>query len=527
MRIGERDTRRFGKCSRLLPIIAVGFAILALHSGCRRRLSSATPAIAPPGLQFRESRPALQFADNVKVQILDGSGRPARNGTAWLSVIGKEIETAISSGARTDDHGRAAIQLSEELRQHLCYDGTARLWFIDSQYVVSGADIPIDALSSSSELVEVTVASPCNLADVAVIGPTGSPVAHARVGPDSLALSAADVGRQLPDEVWTAASMLTDSSGHCRVQVPVGQLNPYMRIEGEAFGMQSFPVVEAARSDTHVYRIGECGRIAARVEGDGNALVRIRAVSLATERSGRAALTMRAGEQREAVLVVGDKLTIRPSCVNSDRFSIRIVDSPTKIDSTRANRVTLQLTPGVRVRGKIVRGNKKIPVVGARVLWSGTALNDGLIDAQTGEDGIYEFRCTSGALSTLGPLRMPNNANVHVPLIEIAVRQSLDDVAVPDIELPEFVWLTGILKDDRDQPVAGEEISYGSDPARRMSTTTGHDGRFWLPVTQPISDAFFAVGRTALQVIQRDPLVLQSKNPRREAAGVIRVVPRT
>src|SRR6185295_12856112 len=103
-------------------------------------------------------------------------------------------------------------------------------------------------------------------------------------------------------------------------------------------------------------------------------------------------------------------------------------------------------------------------------MWFGSALNDSSIEAQTGENGAFELRCVRGSLNSSVAVTLLGDVRIFIREIKIDVVQSSGELTVQDIELPDFVWVHGTLKDSRGEPAPQVEISHGTDPTRRTST---------------------------------------------------------
>jgi hypothetical protein len=197
---------------------------------------------------------------------------------------------------------------------------------------------------------------------------------------------------------------------------------------------------------------------------------------------------------------------------------------PARIAEGSPIQLRISVEAGIAVRGRIVQGPKDIPVAGARLMFSGSAINDTFVELMTDADGGYQLRCKPGILRTNGAVHLPRAVSIHVEAIERQIEQKLGNVTLPDIKLPDFAWVAGTLRDESGQPVSGEDVSYGDDPTRRLSTTTGANGQFWLPVTEPISEAsFYLVGRIPAKVVDREPLVLLKPGRQKSSAPKVRL----
>jgi hypothetical protein len=467
----------------------------------------------------------MDFDSQVNFQLLDAGGRAIQGGFAWLTVHATGLGTEISKREAVDQSGRVAIQLDDRFRERLAYHSQAALWLVDTQFRISGADIPSDAFSSGAATIEVSFLATRELAAVTILNSNGLPVVHARVAADSLGFSADDAGRIVPDEVWTAASMLTDSQGKCFADLPAGQLNPYVRIEAESLGTQLLPLSVPEKDGSYVFRLGKCKRVTARLAGESPVSVRLETISrLAAGQSARKRFHLNPGAEEKGWLLSGGDLILRPQIVGeSDRIAF-VDQPPARLAEDSTTQLNIAVDAGIAVRGRVVKGSKNIPVAGARLMFSGSAINDTFVELMTDADGGYQLRCKPGILRTNGAVDLPRAVYVHVEVIERQIEQKLGHLTLPDIKLPDFVWVAGTLRDENGQPVPGEDISYGDDPARRLSTTTGVNGQFWLPVTEPISESsFYLVGRSPSKVVDREPLVLLKPGRQKNSTPRVRL----
>jgi len=86
-----------------------------------------------------------------------------------------------------------------------------------------------------------------------------------------------------------------------------------------------------------------------------------------------------------------------------------------------------------------------------------------------------------------------------------------DKFVLPDIEIPDHVWITGALENSQGNRLPFEYISDGEGPDTRLVTATDSKGRFWLPVRRPIADRFYLDGRPDVTIVQKRPLVLRGR----------------
>jgi hypothetical protein len=514
-------TTRVRRCVLIVLALTV---VAAEATSCR---NSTKNSEAPPSaeIQTHRARPALHFAEEARLRILDGDGRSLSGGSVWLSVPKSALGAHISSRAVVREGGTTTFKLDEKTRQALTYASRATLWLVDSQFRLNGADIPADVFASDNTFIEVCLPKPRELVAVTVLDSSGSPAVHARVGPDSVAFSPADPGHMVPDEVWKETSMLTNSAGQCTAWIPLGDPNGYVRITAEQLGIQILPTDALGSNTPYVFRLGECERVVARLADDSEGSVMLEAISrLPLGQSSRANFELTPSRDKDAWLLAEGSLVLRPRHAGATRLVPHVAQAPQRVAKGAPTRLLINMTPGVKVGGRIFKGSAKEPVAGARVMWSGSALYESFIEPQTDEHGHYEFRCVGGKLQTIGAVHLPGAAYIHVPAIELEVSQDAGEITVRDIALPDFVWMRGRLLDSADEPMPQEDVSYGHDQTRRLGTTTGTGGNFWLPVEQPISDAFYLVLRTPVRVEERDALILRMNGKKQPSSALVRVI---
>jgi len=367
------------------------------------------PATSPPSaIPIHTAAPAMNFESQANLQLVDAGGRAIQGGFAWLTVHATGLGTEISPREAVDQSGRVVIKLDDRFRERLAYDSGAALWLVDNQYRINGADIPADAFVSKSAVIEVRLPAARDLAAVTVLNSLGLPVVHAKIAAESLGFFASDVGRIVPHDVWVAACMLTDAKGQCFADLPTGQLNPYVQIEAEGLGTQVLPVSGPEKDGRYVFRMGKCEQVTASLANDSPVSVRLEAMSrLASGQSARMPFQLGPSEEAKGWLLSGGELALRPQIFRESDLIAFADKAPARIVEGSSTRLNIRVEPGISVRGKIVQGLNHIPVTGARLMFTGSAISDTVVEAMTGTDGGFQLSCKSGILRTIGAVNMP------------------------------------------------------------------------------------------------------------------------
>jgi hypothetical protein len=374
----------------ILPVVLAG--VLCSCSTHERELTTSLPSAIP----VYTAVPTMEFVSEANFQLLDAGGRIIQSGFAWLTVDANALRTEISPREAVDQSGRVLIKLDDRFRERLAIKSQGTLWVVDNQYRINGADIPADAFSSKSNIIEVRLSAVRDLAAVTVLDSFGSLVVHAKVAADTLGFLPRDVGQKVPHDVWAAACMLTDSKGQCFADLPTGQLNPYVRIEADGWGTQVLPVTGPGKDGKHVFRLGKCEQVTTSLVGDSPASVRLLAISRFA--SGHLALKtfhLDPGEEAKCLLLAGDELVLRPQILGeSDRIAF-VDQAPARILEGSSTQLNIRVKRGISVRGTIVKGPDHVPVIGARLTFSGSAISDdknAFVEVISGADGGYQLR---------------------------------------------------------------------------------------------------------------------------------------
>jgi hypothetical protein len=488
---------------------ALAMCLAFLQIGC----DQPPPPTSPPALRTYAERPMPRFRDQIELRVLDATGRNLEGAKVWLAVHTLP-DQPISQERVTDELGRAAIAISKEAQEELIYGTPATMWIVDSQGLVSAADVPPDWLASEGKLIELRLATVIEPTAVRVLSPSGEGVPYARLAPRGVALAPDNIGRILPAEVWQAASSLVDENGYGRAQVPAGQLNGRMRIQSERFGVQELETLNFVAGQPAEFLLAPCGLLACKIVAPDGAPVRLRVSSfLPSGQIGRATRSAKSGDWFELLIAASAKVRIEASVL--DRADLIAYPNPpvSQVAANEATATRLVFRPGVMIRGRIVQMPSRKPVALARL---NAIIPPGIpMPVVTDSEGRFRFASPPGELQVWNEISLGSRVAFHINELskprEVKVPDEGPDIVLPDIEIPDFVWVSGVLKDSNGTPIAHDAVRFGLESALSSSAMTDSNGHFWLPVTLPVDESFRLIHPRHATVESREPLVLRGK----------------
>ncbi len=146
-----------------------------------------------------------------------------------------------------------------------------------------------------------------------------------------------------------------------------------------------------------------------------------------------------------------------------------------KLTIPQAADAVLRLTPGRRARGRIVDAAGQ-PVADAYVAVVASEFIDNLQQTDwlgqfTATDGTFAIDAVRRDVAHCLYVRRDGHATLvyDFPLDE----RTRDEIDFGAIELPKAVYLTGVVKDERGQPIIGAAVSVGGSPADRYRFAGG------------------------------------------------------